>query len=492
MGPAEKVDVVVVGAGISGVCIGYHLKQQCPDASYVVLERRDCIGGTWDLFRYPGIRSDSDMFTLGFPFRPWNKATAIADGTSIREYVQDTAREYGVDKRIRYGVHVVGAAFSTAAAEWEVRGRTADGEMRIRCSYLFMAAGYYDYDEGYTPQWKGLEAYRGRVIHPQQWPRGEDCAGQKVVVIGSGATAITLVPTLAQTAAHVTMLQRSPSYLLNRPSSDALFPFLSLFGTGPAYAVTWLRNVALTTLFYNLCLAFPNAFAKLLKMDVQRRANLTDAEIKEHFSPHYKPWDQRLCLVPDNDFFDELKKGRVSIVTDHIDCFTEKGIRLRSGKELEADAVVTATGLNLKLLGGLEFTVDGEKMDLTAKFIYKGTMVQDLPNLSFSLGYINASWTLRANLVCEWAARVVRHMRQQRYATVCPRLKDSKVLSGTGSMLPLSSGYVQRAQGILPRSSETQPWSVHQNYFRDMAALRLSRLEDGVLEFTKAPPRPKL
>ncbi len=476
--------MLIVGAGLSGIGAAYHLQTRCPGRSYAILEARDRIGGTWDLFRYPGIRSDSDMYTLGYSFRPWTNPKAIADGPSILAYVKDTAAENGIDRHIRFGHKVESARWSSDAARWTVGVReVASGELReLTCNFLFMCAGYYDYDAGYTPELAGRDRFRGRIVHPQHWPEDLGYDGKRVVVIGSGATAVTLVPELARRAAHVTMLQRSPTYIVTAPERDPIADLLrERVSNEAAYTVTRWKNVLVSMGLYNFCRRFPERAKALLVEQVRRQVG-GKTDVDAHFTPRYNPWDQRLCLVPDGDLFASIREGRASVVTDHIDTFTETGIRLRSGAELEADIVVTATGLKLKFLGGLALDVDGERVVPSKTFTYKSMMLSDVPNLAFAIGYTNASWTLKCDLTCEYVCRLLNHMDARGYAACCPRLTDPNVREEP--LLDFTSGYVQRSIHEFPRQGSVTPWRVHQNYARDMLALRRAKLEDGSMQFT--------
>ncbi len=480
----EHVDVLVVGAGISGIDAGYHLQKDCPRKSYAILEARNDLGGTWDLFRYPGIRSDSDMYTFGFKWRPWPNPKSISDGESIMAYLRDAAREHGIDRRIRYGHRVTRAAWSTHDARWSVdleRGPSRE-PMRMTCNFLLMCTGYYNYEHGYTPDFPGAERFRGRIVHPQQWTGDIDYAGKQVVIIGSGATAVTLVPELAKQAAHVTMLQRSPTYMVSRPSEDPVANTLRRFLPMRAvHAIVRWKNVLMGRWFFGVCRTRPEkAKAGLLKMV---RAELPpDYDVGTHFTPRYNPWEQRLCLVPDSDYFQAIKSGRASVVTDHVETFTESGIRLRSGKEVPADLIVTATGLDLKFLSNLEVSIDGVRRDLTKSLPYKGMMASDVPNLAWVFGYTNASWTLRADLVTEWVCRVLNHMDQVGARQVMPRLDDA----GIERVPPFdfSSGYFQRAMDRFPQQGSKAPWKAEQNYLTDIKLMRRAPIDDGVLQFS--------
>lgn len=477
----EHFDVLVVGAGLSGISAGVHLGTRCPEKTYAILESRDAIGGTWDLFRYPGIRSDSDMHTLGYSFRPWKGEKAIADGPSILEYVRDTARDYGVDRKIRYGHRVVRASWSSDAARWTVESETKDGTIvSISCHFLFICSGYYDYEEGYTPDFPGIETFKGRVVHPQKWGEDVDYTGKRVVVIGSGATAVTLLPALAQRAAHVTMLQRSPTYVVSRPAVDAVAAGLrKRLPSKVAYDLTRWKNVLLGMAFFEACRKFPHR-AKSVLVGQVRKAIGDKVDVSKHFTPTYDPWDQRLCLVPDGDLFETLNTGKADVVTDTIETFTETGLSLRSGRKLEADLIVTATGLKLKFIGGMRLTVDGRDVEPSKAMNYKGAMLSDVPNLAVTFGYTNASWTLKCDLTCEYVCRLLHLMDEKRYRTCVPRLTDPSVRDEP--LLDFSSGYVQRALSVLPRQGSKTPWRVHQNYALDLVALRHGPIDDGVLE----------
>jgi cation diffusion facilitator CzcD-associated flavoprotein CzcO len=478
-------DVLIVGAGLSGIGAACHLQAACPTKTYAILEGRERLGGTWDLFRYPGIRSDSDMYTLGYSFRPWTDPKAIADGSSILAYVRDTAEKYGVDRKIRYRHRVERARWSSRDAKWTVEARdTASGETReLTCRFLYMCSGYYDYESGYTPGFAGRERFRGRIVHPQLWSPDVEYEGKRVVVIGSGATAVTLVPELAKRAAHVTMLQRSPTYIISRPEGDRIADWMrGRVRPETAYAVTRWKNVALTMAFYAYCRRFPDR-AKSVLVGQVRKAMGDEVDVATHFTPSYKPWDQRLCLVPNGDLFRAIRHGSASVVTDHIDAFTEAGLRLRSGRELEADLVVTATGLRLKLMGGVEIEVDGRRVEARKTMAYKGMMCSDVPNLAFAIGYTNASWTLKCDLTSQYVCRLIEFMDRHGYTQCVPRRKDPSVKE-----LPLidfTSGYVQRSIDQLPRQGSVPPWKLYQNYALDTALLRYAPLRDRAMEFSR-------
>lgn len=477
----ERVDVLIVGAGLSGIGAGCRLQTRCPELDYVILESRDAIGGTWDLFRYPGIRSDSDMYTLGFPFRPWRGEKSIADGADILQYIRDTAAEYGIDDRIRFGHKVIDASWSSVDARWTVRATTTDGTVEISCSFLYLCSGYYSYESGHLPEIPGLQDFAGTVVHPQFWPEDLDYEGRKIVVIGSGATAVTLVPALAEKAEHVTMLQRSPTYVMSLPARDPVATRIRrALPDRVAHRAVRAKNVVVNLGFYQFCQRFPAAARRVLRTLTERRLR-GHVPVDPHFSPRYDPWDQRLCVVPDSDLFRALRVGRAEIVTDHIDTVTEKSVRLRSGREIEAEILVPATGLKLLPAGGIEFSVDGEKVDLSQRFIYRGTMLAGLPNVALCLGYTNASWTLRADLASQYVCRLLRHMSRHGYRSATP------VYSGDGRTRPLlglDSGYIHRAEGILPKQGSRSPWLMRQNYFLDLPTMRFGRIDES-MEFAR-------
>jgi cation diffusion facilitator CzcD-associated flavoprotein CzcO len=480
----EHFDVLIVGAGLSGIGAAYHLQRDCPGKTYALLEARAAIGGTWDLFRYPGIRSDSDMYTLGYAFKPWREAKAIADGPSILRYVRETAVEHGIDRHIRYDHKVRRASWSSETATWTVDIEHDGRTVQISCGFLSMCSGYYNYDAGYTPDFEGVERFAGRIVHPQHWPQDLDYAGKTVVVIGSGATAVTLAPEMAKTAAHVTMLQRSPTYVVSRPAEDGMANWLrDHVPIKLAYGITRWKNVLLTMLFFNIARKKPEKTKERL-LGLVREHLGPDYDIATHFTPRYNPWDQRLCLVPDADLFDSIKAGKTQVVTDHIDTFTETGLKLKSGATLDADIVVTATGLRMQLLGEMEVVVDGRKVALNETTSYKGMMFSDVPNLASTFGYTNASWTLKADLTAEYVCRLLKHMDRTGQAICTPRLTEADM--EIEPWLDFSSGYVQRALKVLPKQGAKTPWKVHQNYAMDLVALRYGAVDDGVMEFSKA------
>ena len=485
----EHVDVIVVGAGISGIGAGYHLQANCPDRSYLILEGRAALGGTWDLFRYPGIRSDSDMYTLGYAFKPWTEAKAIADGPAILSYLNETAAEHGIDKHIRFRHHVKQAAWSTERAAWIVTATGPEGdEVQFSCNFLFMCSGYYNYARGHSPDFAGSADFGGQIVHPQHWPEDLDYAGKRVVVIGSGATAVTIVPEMAKTAASVTMLQRSPTYVVSRPAEDRFANWLRAKLPGKlAYDIVRWRNVLLGMFFFNRARKRPERMKERL-IGMVREELGPDYDVETHFTPRYNPWDQRLCLVPDGDLFAALREGRASVVTGKIDRFVPEGIRLESGDTLPADIIVTATGLELQLLSDVAFSVDGAPVDLSKCLNYKGMMYSDVPNLASSFGYTNASWTLKADLTCMYVCRLLNTMKRRGLRQATPRIGDDTIEEVP--FLDFSSGYVQRAIDKFPKQGSKKPWKLNQNYARDIMALRYGSV-DTAMEFSNPEPDPR-
>ena len=489
---AEHVDVVIVGAGISGIGAAYHLQTECRDRSYVILEGRADIGGTWDLFRYPGVRSDSDMHTLGYRFKPWTAEKSIADGPSIMAYLRETVAEHGIDRHIRFGHLVRRAEWSSDDARWTVHAQRAEtGEaVTITCNFLFMCSGYYSYREGYTPEFEGRERFAGQIVHPQHWPADLDETGKRVVVIGSGATAMTLVPALAERAAHVTMLQRSPTYVVARPDTDKLANRLrSLLPDRLADTVTRWRNTTMQQMIYRRTRTHPDKVRKVL-LDGVRKELGPDFDVDRHFTPSYDPWDQRLCLVPNGDLFQAIRRGKASVVTDRIRSFDERGIQLESGDTIEADIIVTATGLNLVTLGEMDFVVDGTPIDFADTWTYKGFAYSDVPNMASSFGYINASWTLRADLISAYVCRLLNHMRATDTVQCTPRLRPSDASMPARAWIEnFSAGYMQRVMDRFPKQGDREPWINPQNYGRDKKMFRSSPVDDGVMQFTRARAR---
>ena len=477
-GDAETshVDVLIVGAGISGIDAAYRLETLCPNLSWQILEGRDRIGGTWDLFRYPGVRSDSDIFTLGFPFRPWPSDKAIVEGDAIRDYIEDTAREFGIFERIRFGHRVQSASWSSKDKRWTVE--TDRG--RFTCTFLHLCSGYYDYDRGYRPEWPGEADFKGAIVHPQAWPDDLDYSGKRVAVIGSGATAVTLVPAMAEKAAHVTMVQRSPTYIVARPSRDIVARILQrILPARLAHLATRWKNVLLTIFMYSRARAKPEKAATLIK-EMAAKELPAGYPVERDFSPSYKPWDQRLCLIPDGDLFASIRSGKVTIATGAIERFTPEGLRLATGEEVAADVVVTATGLVVRLLGGIQLDVDGTPIVGSERVIYKGMMLDGVPNLFLSFGYTNASWTLRSDITARSVCRLLNHLRKKGANVVTPRLPSDH--TGRTPVVDFSSGYVQRALPILPSHGARHPWLVKQNYVKDRFAMRFSRIDED-LEF---------
>jgi monooxygenase len=484
--PPEHVDVLIIGAGLSGVGAACHLRRRLPDERFLILEAREAMGGTWDLFRYPGIRSDSDMFTLGYDFRPWTDAKAIADGDAILAYIEDTAREYGVTDHIRYQRRVTALSWDRTRARWTaqvVRGDTGETE-RLTASFVYSCTGYYRYDEGYTPDFPGTDRFGGTLVHPQHWPEGLDPRGKRFIVIGSGATAVTLVPSLAETAEHVTMLQRSPSYVTSLPDRDPIADLLRrLLPARLAYPIVRWKNVFISSAVYQLSRRAPGLVKRVLRWRLEKQLP-ADFDVDTHFTPRYDPWDQRLCLVPNNDLFEALRRGRASMVTDTIETFTEEGLELSSGEQLEADVIVTATGLNLLTMGGIELRVDGERVEVPETVAYKGMMLSGVPNFAFAIGYTNASWTLKIDLVSDYVCRLLAHMDAHGYEQVTPRRPDPG--EPLRPLIDLTSGYVQRSIHTLPKQATRAPWQLHQNYVRDVQLFRRGQLDDGGVRFEGA------
>jgi cation diffusion facilitator CzcD-associated flavoprotein CzcO len=485
----EHLDVLIIGAGISGIGAGYHLGERCPGKSYAILEARDDLGGTWDLFRYPGIRSDSDMHTLGYRFKPWTDEKAIADGHLILDYVRETARENLIEEKIRYGHRVVRAEWSTVDSRWTIEAeRTDSGEtVLLSCGYLWNCTGYYSYDKGYTPEFEGSERFSGPIVHPQHWPEDLDYEGKRVVVIGSGATAVTLVPAMAKEAEHVTMLQRSPTYVVAMPGKDPIAKAVRrVLPLKAAYTLIRWKNVLLQMAVYKLSKSRPTFVKRMIRKGNERLLP-AGYDIDKHFKPRYNPWDQRMCLVPNGDLFASLRSGEAEIVTDRIETFTEGGIKLESGSELEADVIITATGLNVLFLGGMEMVVDGKEVDLSKLMAYKGMMLNSIPNFVFTLGYTNASWTLKADLTSEYVCRLLNHMDAHGYKRCVPEVTDPAVVEEP--ILDFNSGYVLRALDKLPKQGSKEPWKLRQNYIVDTRSIRRSPIDDGEMQFASSAPK---
>jgi monooxygenase len=485
----EHFDVIIVGAGLSGIGAAHQVAQRFPGKTYAILEGRERMGGTWDLFRYPGIRSDSDMFTLGYRFKPWTAQKAIADGGDILAYIEETARECGADRHIRYQHGVRSASWSSEEARWTLEVERGPGKERGRltCSFLYVCAGYYRYDQGHTPDFAGRADFAGTIIHPQHWPADFDHSGKRIVVIGSGATAVTLIPSLAKTAAHVTMLQRSPTYIVSLPARDKVADWLrTKLPAGVAYDVTRWKNILTSLGLYQFARKQPERTKEFIRTRIERRLGKDYPDLEKHFTPSYQPWDQRVCLVPDADLWKTLKSGKADVVTDRIERFTKKGILLQSGKELEADVIVTATGLSLLFLGGIELTVDGVKKKASELYTYKGMMLSGVPNLALSLGYTNASWTLKADLIAEYVCRLLQKIDETGARYCVPEVSDPTLADEP--LLDFSSGYVLRALDILPKQKAERPWKVFQNYALDLFLFRFAKLDDGEMHFVRGGP----
>jgi len=483
--PTEHVDVLIIGAGLSGIGAAHHLQSAFPDRTYAILEARDAIGGTWDLFRYPGVRSDSDMHTLGYRFRPWTQAKAIADGPAILRYIRDTAAEAGIDRRIRFGYRAVRAAWSTQDARWTVTAVHRGEPVQLTTNFLYVCTGYYHYDTGHAPHFPGIDRFGGTVVHPQHWPANLDHAGKKVVVIGSGATAVTLVPAMADRAAHVTMLQRSPTYIMSLPAEDAIANRLRrMLGARRAYPIVRWKNVVLGTLIYQLSRRRPGILRSLIRRAAIRQLP-AGYDVDTHFKPRYQPWDQRLCLVPDGDLFTAICQGRASVVTDRIAEFTGTGLRLESGAELAADIVVTATGLRLLALGGIRLAVDGREVELPETMAYKGMMLSGVPNFAFTVGYTNASWTLKADLVSEYVVRLLRYLDANGYHQCVPTNDDPTVTERP--LLDFQAGYVLRSIDEFPKAGSRPPWQLGMSYAHDLLKLRHGPIDDGAMRFSRRP-----
>lgn len=477
-------NVIVVGAGISGIGAGYYLQKKCPNKSFVILEGRDNIGGTWDLFRYPGIRSDSDMNTMGFRFKPWMGVKSIADGPSILSYLHETVKENDLNKKIHFNQWVNEASWSSRDSQWtvQVENKKTQELQDFTCDFLFLCGGYYNYEEGYTPHFTGRENFLGQIIHPQKWPKNLDYKNKKVVVIGSGATAVTIIPTMAEEAAHVTMLQRSPTYFLSAPDEDPVGNFLRKFISSKlTYKLVRWKNIRFQWWFFQKCRKFPKKVKEFLIKQVREELG-PNYDIETHFTPKYNPWEQRMCLVPNGDFFNAINAGKASVITDHIDRFTKKGIKLKSGGEVEADLIVTATGLNLEVCNGIKLEVDNNEVDISKTMTYKGMMFSDVPNLVATFGYTNASWTLRADLTSEYVCRLLNFMDKKGYANCCPRTAEH--VEQDGDWLDFTSGYVKRSMHKFPKQGSRDPWRNTQNFPKDVLAIRWGNIDNKELKFT--------
>lgn len=479
----QHYDVLIIGAGLSGISMACHLKQQCPNKTFAILERRQAMGGTWDLFRYPGIRSDSDMASFGFDFKPWNGLSVLANGQDIRKYIQETAKEFDVDGKVHYGLKTTEANWDSQQQLWIIKtlNEQANEQVQYTCNFLVPCTGYYNYDEGFSPEFKGIEDFKGQVVHPQKWPEDLDYKGKNVVVIGSGATAVTLVPAMADKTEHITMLQRSPSYIFTVPSVDRISRLLRKFlPENLVFKMARKRNIALQRFFFKLAKRRPNFIRKLALRGVKRQLK-GSAELS-HFSPNYKPWDQRMCAVPDGDLFRSIRHGKASVVTDHIDHFTENGIQLESGQKLDADIIVTATGLNIQILGGMELSVNNNKVDLSSLMTYKAVLAENMPNIAWVFGYTNASWTLKADISANYLCRLFQYMDEKKVDVVIPENTTEKALDET-VMDEMNSGYIQRAKHILPKQGTKHPWRVLNKYEVDKQTLLHDPIEDGIVHF---------
>ena len=473
-------DVIIVGAGLSGIGTAYWLQQKCPDQEFTILEARDALGGTWDLFRYPGIRSDSDMFTFGYRFKPWKNPQSLSDGASILNYLRETAQENGIDKKIRYGHQVIRASWDDEETGWTIDVQTTHKNVRMRARFLYMCSGYYHYEKAHRPTFAGEENFRGKIVLPQFWPKDLDYQGKQIVIVGSGATAVTLVPTLSEKARHVTMLQRSPTYVMNLPKRNNLFVQLKKWlPERAAYRITRWSNLLLGMTFYRLSRSFPHVIKRFIIRDASKRLG-PGYQVNKHFNPRYNPWDQRLCVVPDGDLFEAIRQGKASVVTDEISHFTSRGIQLKSGEELPADLIVLATGLNIKLLGGVVLTVNGKPVNPNEEIVYKGMMLSEVPNFVMAFGYTNASWTLKTDLTANYVCKLLNYMAKKGYQIVAPRRQRNVAPE---PFLNFQSGYIQRADSLLPKQGSRRPWRVYQNYLMDMMTTRYGRVDDGVLEF---------
>ncbi|NRB36197.1 MAG: NAD(P)/FAD-dependent oxidoreductase [Rhodobacteraceae bacterium] len=479
----EKTDLLIIGAGLSGIGQACHMTQTCKDKSFILVEARERIGGTWDLFRYPGIRSDSDMFTFGYKFRPWKSAKDIAPGQDILAYLNDTIDDYGLRDQIRLQNRITRLNWSSQTRRWHATVEPAGGEpYEVEAKFVSSCTGYYNYEQGYLPEWEGYEEYTGQIAHPQHWPDDLDYAGKKVLVIGSGATAVTIVPSMAKTAAHVTMLQRSPTYILSRPGEDGFAKWVNrLLPWKAAWKLARIKNILLSIYIWNTAKKKPDKMrAFLRKMAMQELPDGFDVDT--HFNPSYDPWDQRLCLIPDSDFYEAIKSGKASIATDQIARFTQNGVATTSGEVIEADIIVPATGLQIQFLGGIEASVDDVPLTPSDHMVYRGMMLSNVPNFAVIFGYSNASWTLKADLTADFVCRMVNYAQDKGAEVVMPVLDGPA--DGNVPLVSLTSGYLQRAKTKLPQTSDTRPWKNYENYIADMMSIRHGKIEDGVLTFT--------
>ncbi len=477
-------DVIVIGAGISGIGAGYHLQTKCPEKSYAILEGRDTIGGTWDLFKYPGIRSDSDMYTLGFSFFPWKEKEAIADGPSILKYLDETSKKFNIDKKIKFNHYVKDASWCSEKSIWtlKVEDKNQIGTVTMSCNFIFMCSGYYSYEKGYTPDFKGIDDFNGKIMHPQKWDTSIDYSDKEVIVIGSGATAVTLVPEMAKDAKHVTMLQRSPTYVVSAPQKDPLAIFLQKYLPPKlSYFIVRWKNILRQQWYFRLCKKNPKRVKDFIINQVQKSLG-NDYDVDKHFTPNYNPWDQRMCLVPNGDLFKSIRKKQTSVVTDTIDKFTSTGIKLESGKTLTADLIITATGLNLEICSNIKLKVDGEDINLPDTVTYKGMMFSGVPNLVSTFGYTNASWTLGADLTSEYVCRLLNYMKKSSIKKCCPEA-NSKI-ENNDDWLNLTSGYIKRSKDIFPKQGSRSPWTNNQNFLKDIFQIRYGKINDGEIKFS--------
>ena len=481
----EHFDIIIIGAGLSGIDAACHFKMKCPKKSFTIFEGRSNIGGTWDLFKYPGIRSDSDMHTFSYSFKPWKYHKSISDAETILKYLKETTEEYNVNQHIQFDSFINNISWSSQEKVWRVTGKNKldNKEIEATCNFIMICTGYYDYNNGYTPEYEGLQNYTGQFIHPQKWTSDIVYENKNVIVIGSGATAVTIIPSLMEKAKHITMLQRSPSYIISQPLFDPFAKYAhKIFPSKIAHSLARWKNILRDMFLYKMSRKNPDSIKKFIKGKIVGVLG-NDYDVDTHFNPKYNPWDERLCSVPDNDLFNAIKRGECTVVTDRIETFTKNGILLQSGKELEADLIISATGLNLKLAGGIEVRVDGEVVNLNEKLNYKGSMIQDIPNLIAIIGYTNAAWTLKADLVCIYACRLINYLDDKKFRFCVPRLND-----GTINAIPIinfSSGYIQRSMDKLPKQGDKLPWKLNQNYFKDRKILKQQKIEDGILEFKK-------
>jgi len=478
----QDFDIIIIGAGLSGIDAACHFSMNCPKKSYAIFEGRDNIGGTWDLFKYPGIRSDSDMHTFAYGFKPWTYNKTISDASTILEYLQETVEEYNIADKIRFNHYMTEISWSSEDNKWTVTGtdNKTNQAIKVTCNFLMVCTGYYDYENGYTPDFKGLENYKGQFIHPQKWTTDIEYENKEVIVIGSGATAVTIIPSMAEKTKHITMLQRSPSYIMSRPLYDPFAKIVHRFlPKKMAHFLARWKNILMSMYLYTMSKKNPKAISKYIKGEIKKV--LPDFDVETHFNPRYNPWDERLCAVPDNDLFNTIKDGKCTMVTDHIDTFTKDGIMLKSGKELKADLIVSATGLVIKMAGGMKIKVDGQEQDISKLINYKGLMMQNIPNSAFITGYTNASWTLKADLACAYICRLLKYMDKKGFKSCTPQLNDTN--QKTEPVIDFSSGYIQRSIDKMPKQGDKFPWKLHQNYIKDMVILKHRKIDDGHLMF---------